>query len=194
VRGYKTRVRARIYSDPHGRADDDAELDDNSTAAGRRTDREVCWGIQKNPLTFEMLSLTNLVSLRRRWTARAHYSSKSAYDIQFRGTYCTFNNKAIWRAKAEEKHRLFAWLLIQNKILTADLLQLQIGHVIPFAGSVIKSQKRRSISLSIVWMLRRYGTLFLAGRIVWYRCRAKPSHWRGGGMQQSVTNPRMKRG
>jgi hypothetical protein len=63
--------------------------------------------------------------IRWRWTAHGHYSSKSAYDIQFMGTYCSFNNKAIWRAKAEEKHRLFAWLLIQNKILTADLLQLR---------------------------------------------------------------------
>lgn len=52
-------------------------------------------------------------------------SSKSAYEFQFKGTYCTFNNRALWRAKAEEKHRLFAWLLVQNKILTADKLQVR---------------------------------------------------------------------
>ncbi|KAG2617972.1 hypothetical protein PVAP13_3NG258106 [Panicum virgatum] len=39
------------------------------------------------------------------------YSSKSAYDNQFVGSYCTFNANAIWKAKAEGKHRLFAWLL-----------------------------------------------------------------------------------
>jgi hypothetical protein len=54
--------------------------------------------------------------IRWRWTADGRYSSKSAYEMQFRGTYCTFNTKTIWRAKAEEKHRLFAWLLVQNKI------------------------------------------------------------------------------
>jgi hypothetical protein len=61
--------------------------------------------------------------IKWRWTADGRYSSKSAYEMQFRGTYCTFNTKAIWRAKDEEKHRLFAWLLVQNKILTADRLQ-----------------------------------------------------------------------
>jgi hypothetical protein len=63
--------------------------------------------------------------IRWRWAADGKYSSKSAYEFQFKGTYCTFNNRALWRAKAEEKHRLFAWLLVQNKILTADKLQVR---------------------------------------------------------------------
>jgi hypothetical protein len=63
--------------------------------------------------------------IRWRWTADGRYSSKSAYEMQFRGTYCTFNTKAIWWVKAEEKHRLFVWLLVQNKILTVDRLQVR---------------------------------------------------------------------
>jgi hypothetical protein len=50
------------------------------------------------------------------------YSAKSVYQVQFKGTYCTFNQKSIWRATTEGKHRLFGWLLVQNKILTADCL------------------------------------------------------------------------
>ena len=57
-----------------------------------------------------------------KWSANGLYSSKSAYGIQFVGSYCTFNSKAIWKAKAEGKHRFFGWLLLQQKIQTADIL------------------------------------------------------------------------
>jgi hypothetical protein len=40
-----------------------------------------------------------------RWTANGVYSSKSAYEAQFRGSYCTYNCSAIWKAKVEGKHR-----------------------------------------------------------------------------------------
>ncbi|KAF8774914.1 hypothetical protein HU200_005166 [Digitaria exilis] len=42
-------------------------------------------------------------------------SAKSAYMIQFKGTYCSFDSKAIWGAMAEGKHRIFSWLLVQRK-------------------------------------------------------------------------------
>ena len=53
------------------------------------------------------------------------YSSKSAYAIQFAGSYCTFNSTAIWKAKTEGKHRFFGWLFLQQKIQTADNLTLK---------------------------------------------------------------------
>jgi len=57
-----------------------------------------------------------------RWTANGAYSSKSAYLAQFNGTYSTFLGNYIWKAQAEGKHKFFAWLLVQSKILTADKL------------------------------------------------------------------------
>ena len=57
-----------------------------------------------------------------KWTANGRYSSKSAYEIQFAGSYCNFNSKVIWKAKTEGKHRFFTWLLVQGKIQTADNL------------------------------------------------------------------------
>jgi hypothetical protein len=57
-----------------------------------------------------------------KWTPHGFYTAKSAYLAQFNGSYYTFNTTAIWRAQAEGKHRLFAWLLVQSKILTADQL------------------------------------------------------------------------
>jgi hypothetical protein len=60
-----------------------------------------------------------------KWTASGLYSSKSAYDVQFKGSYCTFNTQAIWKAKTEGKHRFFTWLLVQEKIQTADNLLIK---------------------------------------------------------------------
>ena len=45
--------------------------------------------------------------IRWKWTADGNYTAKSAYNIQFSGAYCTFDAKAIWRAKTEGKHRFF---------------------------------------------------------------------------------------
>jgi hypothetical protein len=63
--------------------------------------------------------------IRWRWTADGRYIAKSAYAIQFAGSYSSFNSMAIWRAKAEGKHRFFGWLLVQCKLLTADKLLLR---------------------------------------------------------------------
>ncbi|CAN6246948.1 unnamed protein product [Urochloa humidicola] len=61
-------------------------------------------------------------TIRWRWTASGTYTAKSAYNAQLIGAYCSFDATSIWKAKVEGKHRFFAWLLIQEKILTADKL------------------------------------------------------------------------
>jgi hypothetical protein len=83
----------------------------------------------------EMVELINLWPLAKdvqlseqkdrivwKWTVDGRYSAKSVYEVQFRGSFCTFNCQAIWKARAEGKHRFFAWLLIQSKILTTHKL------------------------------------------------------------------------
>jgi len=57
-----------------------------------------------------------------RWSADGAYSSKSAYLAQFPGSFAAFQGNDIWKAQAEGKHKFFAWLLVQSKILTADKL------------------------------------------------------------------------
>jgi hypothetical protein len=64
-------------------------------------------------------------AIRWKWTADGCYSAKSAYNIQFAGSYCSFDAKAIWKAKTEGKHRFFMWLLVHEKILTADNLRIK---------------------------------------------------------------------
>jgi hypothetical protein len=76
-----------------------------------------------------------------RWTTNGIYSSKSAYRIQFAGTFCRFNANAIWSASAEGKHKLFLWLFVQNRILTTDCLLV-----------------RQRTCAFIVFMHEKYGT------------------------------------
>jgi hypothetical protein len=58
-----------------------------------------------------------------RLKANGEYSSKSAYEIQFIGAIASNMNKLVWKAWAPPKVKFFAWLLLQNRIWTADRLQ-----------------------------------------------------------------------
>jgi hypothetical protein len=62
-------------------------------------------------------------SITWRWTADGCYSTRTAYRIQFKGAYSRFNTELIWKADAENKCKVFMWILVQEKILTADNLQ-----------------------------------------------------------------------
>jgi hypothetical protein len=60
--------------------------------------------------------------IKWKWTPDGQYTTQSAYQIQFRGQYKKLASTPIWRAKAEPKFRIFAWILLQHKILTANNL------------------------------------------------------------------------
>jgi hypothetical protein len=59
-------------------------------------------------MLWEKLQYVHLVqasgSIRWNWTTSGTYTTKSAYAVQFRGSFCTFNTQAIRRAHAEGKH------------------------------------------------------------------------------------------
>ena len=57
-----------------------------------------------------------------RWTVDGEYTAKSAYCIQFQGTFSKLKLQLIWKAKAEPKCRFFAWTLLHKKILTLNNL------------------------------------------------------------------------
>jgi hypothetical protein len=59
-------------------------------------------------------------SIILRWTATGSYSTRSAYRIQFKGSYGIFKTDLIWKAQAENKCKVFAWILVQKKVLTAE--------------------------------------------------------------------------
>jgi hypothetical protein len=57
-----------------------------------------------------------------RWTTDGEYTTKSAYCIQFEGTFSKLKLTPIWKAKAKPKCRFFVWTLLHKKILVANNL------------------------------------------------------------------------
>jgi hypothetical protein len=102
-----------------------------------------------------------------RWAASGEYSAKSAYSIQFEGSYYSFDSQAIWKAPMEGKHKLFAWLLvqlIQSKILITDKMVSKNWPCNQFCTLCLNAQET-TVHLSLhclfalqVWYLIRMGS------------------------------------
>ena len=61
-------------------------------------------------------------SITWKFTADGHYSAASAYRAQFIGLVDTDMNQNVWKNWAPSKCKFFAWLVINNRIWTADRL------------------------------------------------------------------------
>jgi hypothetical protein len=57
-----------------------------------------------------------------RWTQDGQYTTQSAYKIQFVDRRKKISLCHIWTAKTEPKVKIFAWILLEYKILTANNL------------------------------------------------------------------------
>jgi hypothetical protein len=55
-----------------------------------------------------------------KWTASGDFSVASAYDIQFRGSFNPYPATPVWQAHAQPKCKFFVWLVMRNRILTAE--------------------------------------------------------------------------
>ena len=123
--------------------------------------------------------------IRWKWTADGNYTAKSAYNIQFSGAYCTFDAKAIWRAKTEGKHRFFAWLLVQNKLLTADKLikrNWQCNPTCPLCDQAPETAQHLCLNCVYaqeVWVLVAQWT---EGLVAVPDREAKMEHWWNGSL------------
>lgn len=60
--------------------------------------------------------------IRWKWTASGIYTTASAYQIQFEGSFPDFRASTLWQARTEPKCRFFAWLAVHERIQTADNL------------------------------------------------------------------------
>ena len=66
-----------------------------------------------------------------RFTANGTYSASSAYDVQFHGSFGDQNWDTIWRAKVENKTKIFVWLLLQRRLPTNDRVIKHGGQANP---------------------------------------------------------------
>ena len=101
-------------------------------------------------------------SITWRWNADGTYTTKSAYNAQFVGSYSNFNGASIWQAEAEGKHKFFAWLLVQCKVLTADKLMARQWPCNPVC--VLCNQEQETAAHLIL--------LCPFARLVWERIQA----------------------
>jgi hypothetical protein len=59
-------------------------------------------------------------SITWRWTRDGKFSVASAYRCQFRGCFTSLPATKIWRCFVEPKVKFVLWLVLHDKILTAD--------------------------------------------------------------------------
>ncbi|KAF8715775.1 hypothetical protein HU200_026724 [Digitaria exilis] len=69
--------------------------------------------------------------IKWRFTVDGVYSSRSAYEVQFRGSYSDYQWDKIWKLKVESKCNFFLRLLLQYKILTSDRILKRGGQANP---------------------------------------------------------------
>jgi hypothetical protein len=89
--------------------------------------RDARWmrGLRRISTTAQIEQFVHLLSLLRgvhlvdrpddiqwRFTATGTFSTKSAYRVQFHGSSADFEWGQLWSVKAENKCRVFAWLLL----------------------------------------------------------------------------------
>jgi len=75
-----------------------------------------------NQLTQLHLNPTVADTIRWKWTANGVYSARSAYQFQFLTSTLSNFNQLIWNTKIPPKIQFFAWLAIQGRCSTADIL------------------------------------------------------------------------
>lgn len=77
------------------------------------------------------------------WTASSlgSYSAASAYHLQFAGATVPSWQKKVWHAKVEPKCKIFMWLLLHRKALTADRLAIRGCSMTEFACFVSPGMK-----------------------------------------------------
>lgn len=83
--------------------------------------------IQQFATLWEMISGVTLRHDRQdtiswKFTSSGEYSASSAYLAQFAGLTFSTNSATIWKVWAPPKCKFFAWLILQNRVWTADRL------------------------------------------------------------------------
>jgi hypothetical protein len=109
-------------------------------------------------------------SIRWKWTSNGLYSSKSAYTVQFQGSFCTFDSRSLWRAHTEGKHSYLDgyWFEVRSSQLTnfwpgIDLVTL-------CAPCVINTKRVQHTSAYTMSLLKRCRRLFRYGLMGLFRC------------------------
>jgi hypothetical protein len=105
-----------------------------------------------------------------RFTANGTYTTRSAYSIQFAGSFADYEWEGIWRAKVENKCKLFCWLIMQNKLWTADRL-IKHGGQANTICQLCRSQQESALHLLAQCS---YSQLVWSGLSAWLGASLQP--------------------
>jgi hypothetical protein len=88
-------------------------------------------------------------SITWKWNPDGVFMVKSTYNAQFIGSYSHINSDFVWRARAEQKCKIFAWILLQDKLLTANNLATRVGRTNQTAPSAMAPWRLAPTSVCI---------------------------------------------
>jgi hypothetical protein len=119
-------------------------------------------------------------SITWKWTPYGNYSTRSAYRIQFKGSVAKFPRDHIWKAQTENKCKVFTWILIHGKILTANNLQKKEDGRISNTVFYAMDPWRPVFTYAYVALSqRRFGTKFsLGSTLMVYWASNRKTHYR----------------
>ena len=90
-------------------------------------------------------------------TADGNFTVKSTYRVQFWGACIPERLGSIWKAKVENKYRFFTWLILQDRLPTADRIigrGGQANHTCQICKTGVESSFRMIVACSFslrVW-------------------------------------------
>lgn len=116
----------------------------------------------QSPHTQELSEITLMDRedrLRWRWTAQGEYTANSVYQVMVTGGKTRWEFKEIWTARVPLKVKLFTYLLLQERILTQDVMV------------------RRGIPYQLGCVLCDSATIESAAHLL-YQCRYAQQVWR----------------
>ena len=96
-------------------------------------------------------------TIQWRFTADGNFTVKSTYRVQFWGACIPERLGSIWKAKVENKCRFFTWLILQDRLPTADRIigrGGQANHTCQICKTGVESSFRMIVACSFslrVW-------------------------------------------
>jgi hypothetical protein len=84
-----------------------------------------------------------------KFSSTGNYSSKSAYKMQYAGTFPDFEWAELWNTKVENKCKFFSWLILQNRLWTPDRILKYGGQpntICPLCRTILESAVHMAIT------------------------------------------------
>jgi hypothetical protein len=131
-----------------------------------------------------------------KWTADRKFSVATAYECQFVGAMVSFPAPDIWQAFSDHKSNFFAWLVLHNRVLTADNMMKKNWPSDPLSSFCLCCQETTQHILAecnyteVVWNL--VANLFNLPDFAILQSQGNPSNWLQALLEKSASREKRK--